>query len=139
MGLVLRSAGIGALAAMRTFAPPAWIVGPENTRAKRFFHFAAAFEKAFDKMPFVQARTTPPQLIGRVVSGAATAVYAERADPRRFARVAAGITAAIAAAAGTYAAYNLRKRVGARLGLPDALVGAVEDSASIGLGRLLTR
>src|SRR5262245_48150423 len=104
MGLILRSAGIGALAAMRTFAPPAWIVGPENTRAQRFFRFAAAFEKLFDKMPFVQARTTPPQLIARVVSGAVSAAYADRADQRRFARIGAGITAAAAAAVGTYAA-----------------------------------
>jgi len=32
-----------------------------------------------------------------------------------------------------------KERAGARLGLPDPLAGAVEDAASLGLGKLLTR
>ena len=138
MGPILRSAGIGMLAAMRTFSPPAWVVPSGSGRAKKLWRFAAGFEMVFDKMPFVDARTTPPQLIGRVLSGAASAVYANRADRGRCSRVGVGITGALAALVGTYAAFNLRRQIGVRFGLPDALVGAVEDGVSVGLGKLLT-
>ena len=137
MGTLVRSAGIGMLAAMRTFAPAAWAVSPESTRTRQLWLFAAGFETVFDKMPFVQARTTPPQLIGRVLSGAAAAAFANREAPRRLDRIGAGITGAVAAVVWTYAAYNLRKRIGARFHVPDAVVGLAEDGMSIGLGRLL--
>src|SRR5215813_9594516 len=97
----LRSAGIGLLAGMRTFAPFAWVVSPDTTRTKRLWQSAAALEKVFDKMPFVQARTTPPQLFARVLSGTAAAAYANRAAPRRLSRIGAGITGAVAAVVGT--------------------------------------
>jgi|WetSurMetagenome_2_1015567.scaffolds.fasta_scaffold387800_2 uncharacterized membrane protein len=135
---IVRSAGIGALAAMRTFSAPACVARPESVWAKRFWLFAAAFEMVvFDKLPFVPARTTPSQLVGRVVSGAASAIYANRPGQGRVDRIAAGVTGGAVAAIGAYAAMSLRRGVGARLGLPDALIGVAEDGVSIGLGRLL--
>lgn len=137
---VVRSAAIGVLAGLRTFSAPAWVVRSESVRAKRLLFLAAAFETVvFDKMPFVPSRTSAPQLVGRVVSGAASAVYASRHEQGRFGRIAAGVTGGMAAAMGAYAALGLRRRVGALFGLPDAWVGVMEDGVSIGLGRMLAQ
>jgi uncharacterized membrane protein len=140
MTAVARSAAIGVLAAMRTFSAPAWVVRPESAWARRLLFLAAGFEiVVFDKMPFVPSRTSAPQLIGRVVSGAACAAYASRHEQRRFARITAGVIGGVAAAVGAYAALGLRRRVGALSGLPDAWVGVVEDDASVALGRMLAQ
>lgn len=126
------------LAGMRTFAPPAWVLRPESMWVRRLLPLAAAFEAlVIDKMPFVRMRTTPPQLAGRVISGAVCAIYANRLVQGRFNRITAGITGGVAAFIGTYVAFNLRRRAAERLGLPDRLAGAVEDVASVGLGKLL--
>lgn len=140
---VVRSAAIGVLAGLRTFSAPAWVVRSESVRAKRLkrlLFLAAAFETVvFDKMPFVPSRTSAPQLVGRMVSGAACAVYASRNEQGRLGRIAAGVTGGVAAAMGAYAALGLRRRVGALFGLPDAWVGVVEDGVSIGLGSMLAQ
>jgi uncharacterized membrane protein len=135
---VLRSAAIGALAGMRTFAPPAWLDRRKNLRARRFWLLASAFETVFDKLPILGSRTSRPQLLGRVLSGVAIAVVqAERDENARLRRVVSGATAAIAAVASTYVLHRLRRRVGSKLKVRDAWVGAAEDAVALGLGRAL--
>jgi uncharacterized membrane protein len=135
----LRSTGIGVLAGMRTFAPSAWLVQPKSMRVRNFFLFAAAFETVFDKLPFVGNRTSPPQLVARVLSGAGNAIYVNRAEPRRIDLVRSGVIAALAAAVSTYTFFHLRKSVCKSLRVRDGFVGAAEDATSFALGRLLAR
>jgi uncharacterized membrane protein len=137
--ILLRSAGIGALAAMRTFAPPLWLARTGKISTKNFFRAAAVFETVFDKMPFVGNRTAPPQLLGRMLSGAACAAYVARDERKRSRRIASGAAGALAAGAATYGLFHFRKWVGGRLKVRDGFVGAVEDAASLGLGRFLAR
>jgi uncharacterized membrane protein len=140
MNSTLRSVGIGWLAGMRTFAPLAWLARPNNAGVRNLLLFAAAFELVNDKRPSTADRTSPPQLIGRVVSGATTAyIDAERAERGRDQRIADVVTAAVAAFISTYAMFRLRKWADERLELPDRVVGAAEDAASQGLGRALAR
>jgi uncharacterized membrane protein len=134
---IQRSAGIGVLASMRTFQPPAWFVDSNNQKLNNFFLFMGSFEFAFDKMPFAGKRIRFDQFTARVISGVLTAIYVTRKEELRT-RLANGLTAAFFATAGTYSLYHLRKNVCARWKINDGMFGVFEDSISLGLGKFLS-
>jgi len=95
----------------------------------------AALELLADKLPITSPRIAPASLVARALSGAcaAAAVAAERGGRRR-GRIAPALVGAAAAVAAAFAGYQLRRWVGRRARLPDAIVAVVEDAVAVALG-----
>jgi uncharacterized membrane protein len=136
----LRAIGLAAITGSRTALGPALVFGRARRRKLRAGPLAlAALELFADKLPRMPYRTAPLGLAFRIVSAAAVV----RAVLRRHGRaVGAGALAAGAAAAvaGAFIGLRLRLAMTRRLGggvLSNALAGAVEDAALIGVGRRL--
>jgi uncharacterized membrane protein len=82
-----------------------------------------------DKLPIAPARTTPPALIVRMLSGGLSGgAIAARRDGSRALGIAAGAVGALVA---TYLAYNARQLLTKNWGLPDAAVAAAEDALAV--------
>jgi uncharacterized membrane protein/uncharacterized protein (UPF0548 family) len=144
------SARIGAVAGLRSMLAPA-LVGRRLEQAGAADHrlagralasptaglilpILAAFELLADKLPMIPARITPAPLLARAMSGAfaASALAAQRGSRRS--RIAPALVAAASALGAAFAGYHLRRWVGRRSGLPDAVVAVVEDAAALALG-----
>lgn len=94
----------------------------------------AAGELVADKSPIIPNRTSPPVLLGRAISGAASGAAISLAE-RHSGRIGAllgGASAVCAAVVGT----RLRVEVSQRPGVPSLLPGLVEDVLAVGLGLL---
>jgi uncharacterized membrane protein len=146
-------ARIGAVAGLRAMLAPALVgraleragaAGRELTSralaspaAGVILSALAALELLADKLPTTSARIAPAPLVARAVSGAwaASAVAAEQRQRRgRRSRIATALSGAAAAVATAVAGHRLRRWVRHRTGLPDAIVGLVEDAAAVALG-----
>jgi len=114
--------GIGALALHRRLGGP---------RVRIAIIAAAAGELVIDKLPFVPPRIQPPQLAGRIGTGAFAGHRV--AGPRG---AAAGAAAALGSA---FATYHARRLLTERLPVPDAVVAAGEDALALGCAALATR
>jgi len=114
--------GLGALALRRRLGGP---------RVRIAILVAAAGELVIDKLPGVPPRIEPPQLSGRMGSGA-FAGYRVGGPPG----AAAG---AVVAVGGAFVTYHARKWLSERLPFPDAVVGAAEDALAFGCAALATR
>jgi uncharacterized protein (UPF0548 family)/uncharacterized membrane protein len=133
-------AGLVVLAARAFVAGPPPGAGP----VERAFARPAAMpllaglelgEMALDKTDVVPARVAPVPLALRAAVGAACgAVQARR---RRRPAALAAVLAGAAAVASTLAAYHLREGLAARLGVPTAVLGAIEDVLVVLAGRKL--
>jgi uncharacterized membrane protein len=125
---------LGGATGLRTFAAPAGLVlrGRLVRNPARFALLAAAAgELVGDKLPATPERTTPPSLGARIAS-AATVGHA----------VGGPAGAGLAAAAATTTAYAFmdgRARLGERLGVPDAAIGAAEDTIAMAAVAIGTR
>lgn len=97
----------------------------------------AAAEIAADKTPWIPARTAPPGLIGRVVSGALVGTALGSRPGYR--PEIGGLVGAAAAVVSTYAAYHLRKRLAEELHVPDVVLAVAEDGLAVGLGTAAMR
>jgi uncharacterized protein (UPF0548 family)/uncharacterized membrane protein len=139
------AATIAALAGARSLAPPAMLATWLRRRGERVplasprlafgLPLLALAELAFDKLPFVPSRTSPPPLVGRIASGAiCAATLAERTGR---ATVGPALLGAAAAAAGTFATAHGRRIASRRLGATRAALA--EDALVIGLGALVLR
>ena len=131
------AAGMGAVAGMRSMAAPALAsrhlsqrqgssplrVSP---RASGVLGLLAAGEMIGDKTPFIPDRTDLPSVIGRAVSGGATA--AALADARGGSALVAALVGSTAAVGSTFLSYYLRKKAGEVSGLPDPVLGLAEDA-----------
>jgi uncharacterized membrane protein len=142
------STRLGAAAGLRAMMAPALVSraltkggGPADGLAARVLAspVAAALLPVFaglellaDKLPMTPPRIAPGALVARVVSGAWAASAAAGGQRRRLAPALIGAASAIAAA---FAGYHLRRWVGRRTGLPDALVAVAEDAVAVALGR----
>jgi uncharacterized membrane protein len=112
--------GVGWLA--RRFASPEGALGAV---------LAAGGELIIDKLPVTPDRTEAAPLLGRLVAAAAvgSAVHYDAGRPR-----ALGALAAVAGAGvGSIAGSRVRTALAARTGLPQQLLGAVEDLFAVGL------
>lgn len=133
---------LGAVAGMRSMTAPALVsqlahggkltVGhpaidflQNSTTAKASLIFAAG-EAIADKLPFMPSRTKPVALLGRALTGgfAGAAVCSAKRRPVWIGAVIGAATAIGAA----YGAYQLRKRAGESLHVPDPLVALAEDA-----------
>ncbi len=127
--------------------PPRKTASPSTGRASpssaprsspQLFLLAAAGELVGDKLPSTPGRTSPPALIGRVVSGAL--VGSGCSSPRRDAGPRpAGQSEPLQRSAAAYAGERLRAGLGEETDLPDPVVALVEDWVVLYTGYHLTR
>lgn len=90
----------------------------------------AAGEMAADKTPVVPKRTEPASLLGRAaMAGLCGSVIAEE---RGRSRIGPALVSSIAAAGSTVLAYKIRQNVEALTGLPNSVLGLIEDALVLG-------
>ncbi len=142
----LKAIGIGVIAGMRSMSAPALVSNhiagnpPEGIDETPFKVMAypktahllkglALGEMITDKLPVVPARISPGPLAFRIVSGAVCGGAICAAEGKR-----AGIGAiagGVAAIAGAYGFYHLRRSIGRESKAPDPLLGLAEDAIVI--------
>jgi uncharacterized membrane protein len=118
---------------MRSMSGPAVLAarGEIPGRLRPALLLAGAGEVAADKSSRAPDRTAPPALAGRIGTGAYTG-YAVGGP-------VAAVVAALSAAGGTYATYQLRQRLGSASGLPDPVIAVGEDVLCYLAAALATR
>ena len=128
-GVVWRSFAVGVTSGLRSMTGPAVARWRVHDPLRLTFAALAVGELIADKLPSTPARTTPPALIVRALSGA----YAGRTVAAAFdADLTAGMVAGAAGAlAGAYAGMALRGEIVRGTGLPDPLVAVVEDVLAV--------
>jgi uncharacterized membrane protein len=145
------AAAFGAVAGARSLTAPAALAralasgpapreGPARQLADRAVARAlgilALGELVADKLPGVPNRNAALPLLGRAASGALVgAAVGAGARGGRAAGGAIGATAAVLAAEATYRA---RRQVGRQTGLPNAVLGVLEDLAVLAVARWAT-
>ena len=108
-----------------------------SARVSRVLLLLEIGEMVADKLPMTPSRTSPPPLLGRMVSGGLVGAALFVSESRRAA--AGGALGASAALAAAYAGESLRVRAAQRLGLPDPAVALVEDGLVLLAGARLLR
>jgi uncharacterized membrane protein len=138
---------IGFVAGLRTFTPPAAVswaahLGWLNLQGTPLsflgakvtpwiFTLAALFEIiVFDKRPGSGSRRSPPQFLGRILSGALCGAAVGAAAGSLVAGLALG---AIGAVAGTLGCYDFRVRLVRAIGGKDLPIALLEDAIAVGL------
>ena len=139
---VRKTLGLGVVAGMRSMSAPALLSRAmrqgrvENLADTRFapllsskvfsvFYLLAAGEMVADKSAGIPSRISPPALLGRAASGALVgAALFVSGEHRGISGAAVGTLATIAAA---YASYYARSGAGEALGVPDQMLGHLED------------
>src|SRR5437763_631024 len=130
------AAVLGAVSGMRSMAAPAIVSrlahtgllpleGSQikflgNKNSAKTMALMAAGEMIADKLPFIPKRTAVFPLITRAASGAFSGSAVTRARGRSV--VLGALICSLAAVGASYGAYKLRKAVGEKLHLPDAIV-----------------
>ena len=104
-----------------------WLLASPKTA--RVLTTMAAGELVFDKLPSVPSRISPASLSGRLLIGAMCGAAVSRDDESGGALL--GIAGALV---GSFAGYWIRKGAGRVSGIPDALIGLMEDGVAIGIG-----
>jgi len=149
-----RAAALGVVAGMRSMAAPAAVSrhlaaddggGADGVLERLLGHpyapwvlgLASLGEHVADKLPGTPNRTDPAPLGARIASGALCgALVARREDESA---VAGALVGALAAAAATFAVYQLRHALTADAGLPDLPVALAEDVAAVALAEAALR
>jgi len=119
---------LGSAAGLRTFTPVVALARQGSWgdgRARRLTSLMAVGELVGDKLSMTPARTSPPALAARVLSGA---LCAGARGGRRAAPVGA-----VFAVATAYGGERARSWIVGRSGRPDALVAAGEDVLTMAL------
>ncbi len=96
----------------------------------------AAGEMIADKLPMVPNRTAAGPLLGRALTGAISGAVV--CSARRRSVLAGALIGAAFAVGAAYGAYELRKRLGKKLHLPDIVIALGEDAVVGTLGVALT-
>lgn len=142
---------IGCVAGLRTFTAPAVVCWGAHLG---WLHFAgtsfsfmdytvtlviltllALGELITDKLPKTPARTSPPQLIARIILGGfAGAALSVALSGTLVTGVLAGM---VGAAIGTFAGYHMRHALVTQVNLPDFPVAVMEDLLAIAGGLFL--
>jgi uncharacterized membrane protein len=145
--------GIGAIAGLRSMTAPAvvswateqrWIDSPTRPlrllKTRKSVAIATALaigELVVDKLPITPNRTEPFSLAARAVSGglAAGALCASR---ERLV-IAGALLGSVAAIAGAFAGYQVRRQLREKLGWNGNVLAVAEDALAVGGGLLLVR
>lgn len=151
--VLARAAALGAVAGMRSMAAPAAVSrhlagddgGADGVIERLLAHPAAPWvlglaslaEHVADKLPGTPNRTDPGPLGARIASGALCGALVARREGESGA--AGAVVGALAAAAATFAAYQLRHALTADAGLPDLPVALAEDVAAVALAEAALR
>ena len=146
--------GLAAVAGLRSMAAPALLsravrrgdvgelrgtpfVALGSPKVSAALQLLMAGEMVGDKMPFVPSRTSAPDLLGRALSGALVgATLFASAERRPASGAALGVLSAIAAA---YVGERLRLKGAEKLGVPDPILGLLEDGIVLFAGTRLLR
>jgi uncharacterized membrane protein len=126
---IFRSFAIGITCGLRSMTGPAVVRWRARDPLRLAFAALAAGELIADKLPATPARTIPPALIFRAISGAYSGHGVARAlgaDGR-----SGALAGALGAMAGAYVGMAVRSRIVAASGLPDPVVALGEDAAAI--------
>lgn len=149
------AAGLGMIAGMRSLSAPALVV---NTMGKKseideekpyvlkflkspqfaaFLKFLKAGEQVGDKMPGIPDRINVPSLTGRFISGALSgaSVFSFLKEKAWKGALIGGISAIVS----TYTSFYARKKSGEFTGIPDVVLGMLEDRLVRGMTTRLTR
>jgi uncharacterized membrane protein len=146
---VTRAVALGIVAGMRSQMPLALLALAANQKkfapragpplgllrspiALGVLGLAGIGELIVDKLPFTPNRTEPGSLVGRTISGGIAG--AAIGHDRHSAALKGAFAGAVAAGLATEGTYHLRAAAGRITGLPDPLLGAVEDALAIALG-----
>ncbi len=140
-GTLARAVGLGAVCGARTFAAPGVAALRGRYGQKRLrtaLLVAAGGELIGDKLPAVPARTLPPALLGRLASGAAMGATDGGRVGLNFPGAAPAAAGALAAGLSAYATQRMRAALGRATGLPDPMLGLVEDIVVLTLAAQVT-
>lgn len=139
--------GLGAVAGLRALMAPALLSYKATMQAKKtdsrrnylsspkvsaLLGALAVGELIGDKLPGTPPRTAPVGLAARAASGAF--VGGNLCAAKRKPIVVGAALGAAAAIAAAYVGMNTRLAFGRQLGVPDAVVGAIEDALAVGGG-----
>ena len=102
-----------------------------STIAVAIFTIAALAEYVTDQLPRTPARTVPPQLIARLVTGGLSGACISASGGQSL--LAGALAGAIGALIGTFGGYQLRTRLVSSLKVKDIFVAIPEDLVAIGL------
>jgi uncharacterized membrane protein len=143
----LKALAIGIIAGMRSLSAPAltssYLSQNDNLAGSRLKVLAspaaskvlkilAAGEMLADKLPVIPSRVSAGPLIARIASGAISGAAVSAADKKQAGTGA--VLGGVAAVAGAYGFYHLRRRIGEEVSVPDAVLGVVEDAIVISGG-----
>lgn len=152
--LTIKAAGLGAISGIRSMAAPALLaraarrgelgdlsntpfaaLGSDRTAA--LLTILMVGEMIGDKTPFIPARTSAPAVLGRALS-AALAGSALFVSGKRGGAPGAAV-GVLSALAGVYAIDGLRSYATQSAGVPDPVVGLLEDALVLSFGSRLPR
>ncbi|SDM09784.1 Uncharacterized membrane protein [Catalinimonas alkaloidigena] len=85
-----------------------------------------------DKMPGVPNRTDPPALFGRVALGAMTGAVLSQYEKEE--ATVGAVLGGVAALAGTFVGFYVRKALVEKSGWPDWIFAVAEDAITVGMG-----
>jgi uncharacterized membrane protein len=135
---------IGCVAGLRTFTAPAlvswaaywgrvhldgtWLAFLGYRWTPWILTLLAAWEFVFDQLPSTPSRTTPPQFIGRIVTGGVSGAAVGSAGGTMIGGMVAGILGAVI---GTLAGHAFRIRLAAAF-RRDRPAGFIEDAIALG-------
>jgi uncharacterized membrane protein len=116
---------------------PAVVAWRAHDPARLALAALALGELIADKLPSTPARTIPPALAFRAISGG----FAGRSLAVAFAgdRVSGALAGALGAVVAAYAGIALRRAIVQTIGLPDAFVALGEDALAIGMAVAVSR
>ena len=145
-----RTLGLATAAGLRSMAAPALLArairrgdlpAPDlpalgYPKVSALLALLAVGEMIADKTPLVPSRTSAPALLGRLLSGALAGATLFAAEGRR--RNSGVILGALSAFAAAHAGERLRA-AGVQKGIPDPILGTLEDKIVLALGRRVLR
>lgn len=134
------AAGAGFITGMRSMTLPAFLSRRLSSKSDKgavtrqltrpgsatLLSVLAAGEKMADKTSFIPDRTDALSLAGRAAIGGLCG--AAVAESRNASPYSAALIGSLTAVGSTFLSYTLRKTAGARTGLPDPVLGTVEDA-----------
>jgi uncharacterized membrane protein len=125
----MRSFAIGLTCGLRSMTGPAVVQWRARDPIRLALAGLAAGELIADKLPATPARTIPPALIFRALSGG----FAGRSVARSFGADLSGgtLAGALGAVLAAFAGQALRASIVRTSGLPDPLVAFAEDAVAI--------
>ncbi len=147
------AAGIGVVAGLRSMMAPALLSQAARTGSIELsgtpFEFlsaqrsadittgAAVLELVADKLPFTPDRTAVGPLLARAVSGGLAGAALSAARKKDW--IPGAAVGALAAVAGAFAGYFLRRSLTKNGSAPSLLIALAEDTIAVGLGVLTLR